>query len=223
MKLRDISDNILRLRLRRDEQELRLGFLITGLIMILLFLNVAYLNYIVITSNNSSAASTVESEQTKLEVSDEFNLPTPTQAPVLNVNQTSTNKPTPIEEAPVGFRDYYINLGYGTNESTEWVDVTGTLGTYDISAYNNIQEVRLESLISVPTANGSVSVRLFNKTDGYAVWNSERTVPSAIDMPLLISEKINYDYGAKLYSVQMKSQLGVPATLIQARIYIVAE
>ncbi len=218
--LRQLSDRILRLRIKRDEKEVKIGFLITGLIIILLFANVFYLNFIVIKTNskpsysasNPQFPSPTETIQQKTESLTQ----TPTQIPVQQPKQST-------ETYNIVYKDYYFNLGSGSNQSSDWADVPGAIATFNIASYKNIKEVRLETTTNVPTANGTISVRLFNKTDGYAVWNSERTVQAESQGSLLISEKINYDYGPKMYQVQMKSQLNVPATLTQARVHVVAE
>lgn len=139
-----------------------------------------------------------------------------------------SQSPTPTPQAKVStvaktFKDYYINLGSGSNRSVDWEDVGGTLTTIDLGSYQNIKEVRLESTINVPTANGMVSVRLFNKTGNYAVGNSDRTVQAQANGDIVISEPLFYEIGPKLYQIQMKSQLNVPTNLTQARLHIVAQ
>lgn len=210
-------DRLLRLRLARDEKEIKVGFTATALIITALLANVAYLNFFII--NDLSAKPTSTS-----------NIATPFPSPLTIVTSSAvpTPSPQPVQQVlpqptPSSTKDYFISLGSGTNQSTDWADVTGTLNTFDISQYQNIKEVHLESNINVPTANGTVSIRLFDKTDGYAVWNSDRTVQSQATGDLLISQNIIYPQGAKLYSVQMKSQFGVPATLVQARLHITAQ
>lgn len=213
-----LTDRLLRLRIKRDEKEFKVGFLIVGIVIVLLFANVFYLNLIVINSNNN----TVSSQST--DKTDSENI-TPTV--LLSESRTEVSNLQPTTQATQSQstvkKDYYINLGSGSNRSTEWADVGGTINTFDIASYNKIYEVRLETNVNVPTSNGTVSVRLFNKTDNSSVWNSERTVQAEENGSLLISEKINYPFGPKLYSVQMKSQLGVEANLVQARLHIIAE
>lgn len=203
-----IRDRILRLRLQRDENEVKIGFLITGSLLIFLIANIAYLNYFII-SNNQNPPKTAATT---------YSSPSPTPTPVSTPIEQSSNSSSSSEQSST--KDYFFNLGTGTNQSTEWTDVQGALSTFNIAQYSNIKEVRLETNINVPTANGSVSVRLFNKTDNYAVWNSERTVQAQTKGDLIISQNIVYDKGPKLYQIQMKSQLGVPTNLIQSRIHI---
>lgn len=212
-----VRDRLLNLRLTRDEKEIKIGFTATALIITALLANVAYLNFFIINDFSSRPVSTSNTAAS---------LPSPSAITTASAVPSSTPQSVQqvtIQPTPSSTKDYYISLGSGTNQSTDWADVTGTLNTFDISQYSNIKEVHLESNINVPTANGSVSIRLFDKTDGYAVWNSDRTVQSQGTGDLLISQNIIYPQGAKLYSVQMKSQFGAPATLVQARLHITAQ
>lgn len=209
-----IKDRFLRLRLERDEREIKIGFTVSGLIIIALIVNIVYLNFFIIKSSSIEPSSQAPAVILS---------PTPTSQPTLAPVQTSEKSSARSETTSTKLKDYYINLGSGVNQSTDWADVAGTLTTFDLGQYQNIKDVRLETTINVPTANGTISVRLFNKTDGYAVWNSERTVQAQANGELLISQSIIYDVGARLYQVQMKSQLNAPANLLQARLHVVAE
>ena len=89
----------------------------------------------------------------------------------------------------------------------------------DFGSYNRIKEVHFEASVYVPTANQSVSVRLYNVTDKHPVWYSEVTMaggPSAY----LTSPAVSYDTGTKLYQVQMKTQLQSTANLVQSKIHV---
>ncbi len=213
--LSDIRDRFLRLRLQRDEREVKIGFTVSTLVIFALIANVVYLNLYVVKLNESKAPEAISV------VASPTPSPTivPTPSPITQI-QNATTVPASTNQVN---RDYYVNLGSGVSQSTDWTDVPGTLETFDIAQYKNIKEVHLETTISVPSENGTVSVRLFNKTDGYAVWNSDRTVQAQASMPLLISQNIIYPTGPKLYSIQMMSQLGVLINLLQGRLHIVAE
>ena len=209
-----IKDRLIRARLERDEKEIKIGFFLTGFALLLLTLSIVYLSFNLANKSTISSVSSTPGEITASPTLSPTATPASTSIPQpLNQSTYSTNK----------LKDYYINLGSGTNQSADWKDVVGTLTTVDLGQYQNIREVRLETTINVPTANGTISVRLFNKTDNYAVWNSERTVQSEAKDSFLISEKLIYDVGPKLYQVQMKSQLNVSANLLQARIHVVAQ
>lgn len=216
--LSDIKDRFLRRRIEKDEKEIKIGFTISALLIFFLLTNVLYLNFFIIKISSSKPSEPIAVEAIPQPSPIEQAAPTPAPAPASV--QASLPQPTLI---PAKLKDHYLNLGFGTNQSTDWADVAGTLNTFDISQYSNIKEVHLESNIDVPTANGTISIRLFNKTNNYAVWNSERTVQAQAKGDLIISQNIVYDIGPKLYQVQMKSQFGVPATLTQARLRIVAQ
>lgn len=222
----DIKDRFLRLRIERDEKEIKIGFTATALVITALLANVAYLNFFIINgiSSKSYAPISVIASPTPLPSA----LPsTPSATPLVTPLVTPLATPyvpiIPIQTPQATVKDYYLNFGSGTNQSTDWTDISGTLYTYDLGQYQNVKTITLETTTNVPTANGSVSVRLFNKTGNYAVWNSDRTVQAQASGDLLISQNLIYDLGPKMYQIQMKSQFGVPANLIQARLHIIAQ
>lgn len=218
--LNNIRDRLLSIELKRDEKEVKIGFFIVGLVILFLLVNVVYLNSVLV--KNKSVSNNVPTASNSADIINSSASPTAATA-----SPISSAIPTIIPESKTSvnlqntIKDFYINLGSGSNQSTDWTDVAGALSTFDIAQYQNIKEVHLETNINVPTANGTVSVRLFNKTDNYAVWNSERTVQSQAKGDLIISNNIIYDVGPRLYQVQIKSQLGVSANLVQSRIHIV--
>ena len=200
--------------LHRDEKRVKIAFVLGMIFILALIAGSSY--FIVKTVANKPTEAIVKVIEPSISIT-----PTTSVSPVLATPTSSPLVTNTTDESSAA--DYYINLGSGTNKSTEWEDVSGTLITADLGLYKNIKEVHLETTIDVPTANGTVSVRLFNKTDNYAVWNSERTIQSEKKGSLLISQNIIYDIGPKFYQVQMKSQLGVLANLLQARIHVVTK
>lgn len=211
-----IKDRFLRLRIERDEKEIKIGFTATALLIIALLANVAYLNFFIINGLSTRSYAPIAVVAT----------PTPSFTPILSATPAPTPVPALIQSTStpaVQAKDYYVNIGSGSNQSTDWTDVAGTLVTIDLGLYQNVKEIHLETTTNVPSANGTISVRLFNKTNNYAVWNSERTVQSQSSGDLLISQSLIYDTGPKMYQIQMKSQLGVLANLLQSRLHIVAK
>jgi len=208
-----IRDRFLRRRIERDEREIKIGFTVSALLILALLANVVYLNLFIIKISSSKPSEPIAVMATPPPATPTVT-PTATPAAQSETSSASISKP---------FKDYYINLGSGSNQSTDWADVAGTLVTIDLGLYQNIKEVHLETTTNVPTANGTVSIRLFNKTDNYAVWNSERTVQAQSKGDFLISQNLIYDIGPKLYQVQMKSQLGVLANLLQARLHVTTQ
>lgn len=212
---RDIEEEILT-QLHRDEKELKNEEkkfkIVSSLTLFLILILFAGLSYVIFYSQKSIIQTIVKEVPKEVEI-----VSSPTPADILATPSVSNENNSNV------IQDYYINIGSGSNHSTEWTDVSGTLTTIDIGQYENIKEVHLETTTNVPTSNGTISVRLFNKTDNYAVWNSERTVESQEQGSLLISENIIYDKGPKLYQIQMKSQLGVLANLLQSRLHIVVQ
>jgi hypothetical protein len=116
-------------------------------------------------------------------------------------------------------KEIYIPLGAGSGFSNDWTDISGAQATIDSTQYRRIKKVTFEASVTVPTGNQSISLRLFNTTDKHPVWYSDVTM-EGIGPTLLTSPEINLDPGNKVYQVQLKTQLGYPATLTQARIHI---
>lgn len=199
-------------KLHRDERRIEIAFILVAMFILSLTAGVSYLI--------SKSIITAKSTETIVNISPSISVtPTASPSPVL-----TTPSPTPIvteKPSESTVKDYYINTGYGTNKSTDWTDVFGAAATADIGEYQNIKEVSFEAFINVPSANGSVSVRLFNKTDKHPVWNSEVTRDGTSDTYNFISPTVVYDIGPKLYQVQMKTQFGVIANLTSSRIHVV--
>lgn len=198
--------------IRRFEKGVRIILIFVSIFILILLAGVSYLVIQSATNKNPIIKTDITYPSTSPEVTDLLS-PTPTFVPF-----TSTEE---IKKSSV--KDHYINLGSGTNQSSDWTDVSGALTTADIGQYPDIKEVHFEAFINVPTANGSVSVRLFNKTNNYSVSNSEIIRDGTVETYHFISPLLIYDVGPKLYQVQMKSQLNVLANLVSARIHIVTE
>ncbi|MBI2621165.1 MAG: hypothetical protein HYW63_00775 [Candidatus Levybacteria bacterium] len=196
--------------LHRDEKRVAVAF---AIISIIILISLAGIFYLILQSKKSHEPATIINAT-----------PSISQEPTATPSPTPTPKPVTTEvNKKTDSKEYYINIGSGTNQSLDWADVGGALTTADIAAYENIKEVHFEAFINVPTANGKVSVRLFNKTDNYAVWNSEVTRDGTKDTYQFISPALIYDRGPRLYQVQMKSQLNVLANLVSSRIRIITE
>lgn len=148
-------------------------------------------------------------------------VPIPTLTEVLQPSLQSSPTPTVAikkvsEEAFI--KEYFIPFGMGSNQTSDWADISGLQANIDFGNYPNIKEIRFEVSVNVPTANQTVSVRLFNVTDKHPVWNSEITTTNNI---YAVSSPIIYDKGSKNYQVQMKTQLQHLVNLTQARLHIV--
>lgn len=130
----------------------------------------------------------------------------------VNVLGTSDVAVSSVKEA-------YIPLGTGENTTTDWADIKGAAAYVNTGAYGTMKKVTFEASIGVPSGNQTAYVRLYNATDKHPVWYSEMSMAGA-GPELLISTPVTLDSGNKLYQVQMKSQLGAAANLLQARMHI---
>lgn len=203
-------------KLHRDEKRAKIAFILASVFILISLAGVSYLIFQSATGKKTTTTivKVVPSSISPTPTASPSSFPTtPTQAPITTTE--GSNKSVA--------KDYYINIGSGSNQSLDWTDVSGALTTADIDQYQNIKEVHFEAFINVPTANGSVSVRLFNKTDNYGVWNSEITREGTRDTYQFISPALIYDRGPRLYQVQMKSQLNVLINLVSSRIRIITE
>ena len=203
--------------IRADEQRLKLTItLLIGFVMIFTGASF-YLAHVI---------RTLERPETKSQIVNPIQSPTSVTPiatqPTTSISVQSTPSSPKVIKNP-NTTNAYINIGFGTNQSSDWTDVFGATTTADIGEYKNIKEVRFEAFVNVPITNGTVSVRLYNKTDKHPVWNSEVTHEGTVDTYHFISPIISYDTGPKLYQVQMKSQLGIVANLVQSRIAIVTQ
>lgn len=198
--------------IRRFEKGVRIMLIFVSVFILILLAGVSYLVIQSTTSKNPIIKTDVAYPSTSPEVTDLLS-PTPTFVPFTSTEETKKTTT----------KDHYINIGSGSSQSSDWTDVSGALATADIGQYPDIKEVHFEAFINVPTANGSVSVRLFNKTNNYSVTNSEIIRDGTVETYHFISPLLIYDVGPKLYQVQMKSQLNVLANLVSARIHIVTE
>lgn len=137
---------------------------------------------------------------------------TPTSTPVSttsNTNTTSTN-----------VREYYVPFGSGSGSSSDWQDLPGLQASIDSKGYGNIKSVTFEVSLHIPTGNETASVRLYNATDKHPVWNSEITFDGNSTSVFKTSSPITLDNGNVFYKVQIKTQLQFPAILDQSRVHI---
>jgi hypothetical protein len=212
--LNDARFRFFQTTLKKDEKKVAILFIIEGLVTLLLLANVIYLNIHLLQKLESAESNTTASSE----------IPSPSLAPVSeNIPTPQPKAQTPIvvnEQSPI--KDYFIPLGSGTSQASEWTDVPGTQATVDFGSYKNIKSIAFETSVAVPTANQSVWVRLYNTSDQHPVWHSEVMMEGGASA-YLISSPIAYDKGSKIYQVQMKTQLQYPANLTQARIHITLE
>lgn len=141
------------------------------------------------------------------------NLPTP--APLLKV--VTKVQPT---AASSKIKEFFIPLGSGSSDAKDWTTVGGVQAYIDNTNYNSIKTVTFEISLRTPTGNQTAWARLINATDGRQIWGSELSIEGGTPK-LLISPPITLDYSNKLYAVQMKTQLGFPTNIDQARVHIV--
>lgn len=117
----------------------------------------------------------------------------------------------------VGAKEFFVPFGFSiANNVNDWADIPGLSVTVDSSQYPKIKQVLFEVTAFVPTGNQTIWLRLRNY-DGY----SYPTVTMDGSGPkLLVSEPFAISPGTKSYYVQLKTQLGYPVHIYQARLHI---
>jgi hypothetical protein len=194
-----------------------------GILTVLLLGNIVYLNLYLFDNGLLAKPANNNTIQTPVVTSS----PSPTLLPTLcpSCLTTTVSPKVTKQSAPViqnSVKDYYVSLGSGTSQASDWTDVPGVAAVIDFGQYPHIKEIHFEASVYVPTANEWVSIRLYNETDKHPVWNSQVTTNAAATA-YLTSPALNYDTGSKLYQVQMETQLQAPATLVQSRIHIILQ
>jgi hypothetical protein len=116
-------------------------------------------------------------------------------------------------------KEYFVPLGNGSVQSQDWIDVPGMSATIDSTNYSKIKSVTFQISLRIPTANGTVYARLFNKTDQHPVWYSEVSSEGPIST-IKQASNISLDSGSKVYQVQMKNSLQYESIADSAQIKI---
>lgn len=197
-------------KIQQDERKIKIAFFGIGVIFVIILIGIFYLTM--------QAADSQKSEELINQL-----IPTPLSSPTPELTEAPT--PTPIvilkEVAKdTSVKEQFIPFGSGSNQTSDWADVSGLQANIDFGNYKNIKEVRFEVSVAIPTANQTASVRLFNVTDKHPVWYSEVTTTNNV---YAASKPIIYDKGEKTYQVQMKTQLQYLANLTLARLHIILE
>ena len=114
-------------------------------------------------------------------------------------------------------REYYIPLGSRTMKSFgTWGD-TGMQAYIDPANYPGIRKVYFEASVHIPTANGSVSLRLVQANEGLFLPGSEISVQGATPQ-IVSSQPLTLFTGNKLYKVQIKNGMDYEAVVDFARL-----
>lgn len=212
---------------RHRHFRLGLVLLVTFLIFDLIYLNLKLLGtkeiFFLNTANTGEIKTAVNPVPTGvLVVKNEEGCGEDCKAQILNILKEELSKTSGKTDSNLSaVKEYFIPFGSGIGNSTSWQDVAGLEATIDTSAYGKIKTVTFEASLRIPTANESVSVRLFNSTRGHQVWNSVLSYPGGPSSGLLVSKPITLDPGNNIYKVQIQTQLTYPAYIDQARIHVV--
>lgn len=149
-----------------------------------------------------------------------------------STNTTSTSPDPPTTTRPTSppattlvskAGTYYIpfsNSGSTTNR--DWTDLSGTETIIDWSEYGSNYTVTWDAYAKVFQGNGKTRIRLFDKTHGIAVPNSELETSSENTVHL-VSGELSVWSGTNTYLVQVLSLTGYEAFFESGRIKIVVK
>lgn len=141
------------------------------------------------------------------------------QPTVLSASNNAAPKTTPSSNnAAVTYpKEFFIPLGYGAFASspTDWTDVGGVQVTLDTWQYPRLKQTQLEVSVYSPNGNQTVWVRLRN----YDGWSYPEMSMNGTG-PQLLTTNLTLSPGPKTYYLQVKTQLGYPVQIYQARLHL---
>ena len=138
----------------------------------------------------------------------------------INAEKASPSSLQTVPNTTSSVKEFYVPFGTGTDSQAYWDPVDSMQAYVNPTSYTKIKQVVFEVSLSLPQANESVSVQLYNMSANHPVWNSIVTMQSGQKSAFLVSSPISLDNGNNLYQVQMQTQLNTPATITQARLHI---
>lgn len=131
-------------------------------------------------------------------------------------------KDTSAQTATYTTKEYYIPLGSGNTDKSDWYNLVATETVIDPSSYGTIKEAYFIASLRNPTQNGMVEAQLYNVTDKHPVWGSH-VIMNGPASQTITSGKMTLDSGNKLYRVQLKSTMNYLVYLDNAKIRIITE
>lgn len=137
---------------------------------------------------------------------------------VYNSQTSPTVLGTSNNAAVVNPKEFFVPFGYGTftNSPTDWTDVPGMQVTVNSWLYPRIKNALFEATVYSPNGNQTVELRLRN----YDGWSYPGVSMTGTGPNLLTTDPFSISPGPKTYYVQMKTQLGYPVQIYQARLHI---
>lgn len=117
-------------------------------------------------------------------------------------------------------RVYYVPLGQATGKSSsnDWVDTPVEID-FNLADYREVDSVRFEATVRIPTGNGQVKARLYDTKAG-PVGGSEVT-GEGIDGQYVKSGPINIAEGNRTLRLQLLTTLNFEAVIENARLRVV--
>lgn len=124
---------------------------------------------------------------------------------------------------PAGvLKEYYIPLGIGTGEGSEWKDIDNSDMKVNLAQFSGIKNIYFEVAGRLQNDNVTANVRLFDVSVKQAVANSEVTI-NKLKCQNLTSSSISLPAQSRVYRLQVKTTLNATVYVDQARLRIVTE
>jgi len=140
----------------------------------------------------------------------------PTASPSSSTTNTVTNTVTKAGT-------FYIPLsGTGSVDSLDWMDIPTTETIIDWAEYGGTKTVSWDGYAKVFQGNGKVLLRLFDKTNGIEVANSNMSTGSQNSVHL-VSGPLSVWEGKNTYVVQVKTLTGYEGFFESGRIKVVVK
>ena len=185
-------------------------------IMAIALVDIIYINWWVIKSQNSNIKnqSLAESRVIEKKIVEPSPLPTSSPTPKTQSKEVSVSEPHPpaggeketqtiIQTAQ---KEIFIPIGSGSTQNNNYEDLAGLEVTIDTNKYPSIDSVVFEASIWVQDGNGKMFAQLYNVSDKHPVWNSEISTSSS-KATLTSSPTITLEKGSRTYRVQAKTNL----------------
>lgn len=138
--------------------------------------------------------------------------------PTVIITQVPAQTTTTTQSS--GPQEYFIPFGAAAGSSQGTYATLPALSAYvNTNNYSSIATVTFEVSAQIPNGNQSISIQLYNATDGYAIPNSQVSMSGGTPQ-LLVSPNITLPSGNKLYQVQINTQLNSSINIDQARLHI---
>lgn len=140
----------------------------------------------------------------------------------VSVNQLKQSgvQSTGADSSSVSRSPLYIPLGWsGSSSATNWTSITTQTFEFNPSDYSGFKSLTFEVNLQVYQGNGKAYARLYNSTDGVAVYGTDVSSTSQ-DYLWVSSSNFSVPTSKKTYVLQLKTNTGYASMVQNARIKV---